>query len=74
MQGKLCAPVLTGVHPGALAVVNQSLAAEFRDYENMEIIGQLTIQGNIPCVSCGKEDETDEHDEEKNTCLPNFHR
>jgi multimeric flavodoxin WrbA len=33
------------------------LCAEFRDYENMEVLGQLTIQGNIPCVFCGKGDE-----------------
>ena len=57
LKGKLCATVLTGVHSGALAAVNQSLAVEFRDYENMEVLGQLTVQGNIPCAFCGVGDE-----------------
>lgn len=39
LKGKLCATVLTGVHPEALAVVNQSLAVELRDYEDMEVLG-----------------------------------
>ena len=57
LKGKPCATVLTGVHPGALAAVNQSLDVELRDYEEMEVLGQLTVQGNIPCVFFGKGDE-----------------
>lgn len=57
LQGKLVATVLTGVDPEALAAVNRSMAAEFRDYENMDLIGQLTIQGSIVCAFCGKGDE-----------------
>ena len=57
LRGKLCATVLTGLQPDALDNVNQSLAAELRDYERMDIIGQLTVQGNLPCLTCGEGDE-----------------
>ncbi len=33
------------------------MSNEIKEYENMDLIGQLTIQGNIPCVFCGKGDE-----------------
>ena len=56
LRGKLCATVLTGLMPDAMAQVNQSLAAEIRDYEHMELMGQLTVQGNIPCLTCGEGD------------------
>jgi len=56
LRGKLCATVLTGLQPDALDNVNQSLAAELRDYERMDIIGQLTVQGNLPCLTCGEGD------------------
>ena len=57
LRGKLCATVLTGLQPDALDNVNQSLAAELRDYERMDLIGQLTVQGNLPCLTCGESDE-----------------
>jgi multimeric flavodoxin WrbA len=57
LKGKMVATVLTGVAPEALAAVNQSLAAEFRDYENMDLLGQLTIPGSIVCAFCGKGDD-----------------
>ena len=57
LKGKLVATVLTGCMPEAMAAVNQSLAAEMTDYENMDLIGQVLIQGNIPCAFCGKGDE-----------------
>ena len=56
LRGKLCATVLTGLVPDALDSVNQSIAAELRDYEHMELIGQLTVQGNLPCLTCGEGD------------------
>jgi hypothetical protein len=43
--------------PETLEAVNKSLAAEFKEYENMELLGQLTIQGNVPCATCGKGDD-----------------
>jgi len=57
LKGKLVATILTGCVPEPLAAVNQSLAAEMTEYENMDLIGQLTIQGNVPCAFCGKGDE-----------------
>ena len=56
LRGKLCATVLTGLQPDALDNVNQSLAAELRNYERMDLIGQLTVQGNLPCLTCGEGD------------------
>jgi len=57
LGGKKVATVLTGLMPDALAQVNQAIATELRDYERMDLVGQLTIQGNVPCVTCGKGDE-----------------
>ena len=55
LKGKLCATVLTGLdNPKVLDSVNTALAAEIRDYENMELVGQLTVQGNLPCIYCGE--------------------
>ena len=56
LRGKLCATVLTGLMPDALLNVNKALGAEIRDYERMELVGQLTVQGNIPCLTCGEGD------------------
>ncbi len=57
LRGKLCATVLTGLMPDALDSVNQSLAAQLGDYERMELVGQVMIQGNVPCLTCGEGDE-----------------
>lgn len=56
LRGKLCATVLTGLDPNAMDNINQSIAAEIRDYEQMVLIGQLSIQGNLPCLTCGEGD------------------
>jgi len=57
LRGKLCATILTGLMPDSLATVNKSLAAELKDYEQMDLVGQLSVQGNLPCLTCGKGDE-----------------
>lgn len=57
LGGKLCATVLTGVNPESLDNVNQSVACELKEYERMELVGQLTVQGNVPCVTCGEGDD-----------------
>ena len=57
LRGKLCATVLAGVMPDALENANKSLGAELKDYERMVLVGQLTVKGNIPCLTCGKGDE-----------------
>ena len=57
LKGKLAATILTGCAPEPLAAVNQSLAMEMTEYENMDLVGQITIQGSIVCAFCGKGDE-----------------
>jgi len=57
LQGKLCATVITGNMPDVLTHTNNVMAAEIKDYERMELVGQLTIQGNVPCLTCVKGDE-----------------
>ena len=56
LKGKLCATVLTGLDPRGLDAINLALATEIRDYERMELVGQLSIQGNLPCLACGEGD------------------
>jgi multimeric flavodoxin WrbA len=56
LKGKLCATVLTGLDPRAMEAINMSLAAEIRDFEHMELVGQLSVQGNLPCLTCGEGD------------------
>jgi NAD(P)H-dependent FMN reductase len=57
LKGKLCATVLTSLVPEGSDGVNQSLAGELKDYEQMDLVGQINIRGNVPCVTCGKGDE-----------------
>ena len=57
LRGKLCATVLTYLSPDAADNVNQSLAKQLREMERMELIGQLLVTGNIPCLTCGVGDE-----------------
>ena len=57
LRGKLCATILTGLMPEVLDSVNQSMASELKEYERMDLIGQLTVQGNVPCLTCGEGDE-----------------
>ena len=57
LRDKLCATILTGLMPDVLDNVNQSMASELKEYERMDLIGQLTVQGNVPCLTCGEGDE-----------------
>lgn len=57
LRGKLCATVMTGIDPRAMDAINLALATEMRDYENMDLVGQLSVQGNLPCLTCGEGDE-----------------
>jgi multimeric flavodoxin WrbA len=57
LKGKMVATVLTGLAPEALTAVNKALATEFKEYENMDLIGQVTVQGNIVCAFCGVGDQ-----------------
>jgi len=57
LRGKLCATVLTYLSPDAADNVNQSLAKELKEMERMELIGQVKVKGNIPCLTCGEGEE-----------------
>jgi len=56
LNGKLCATIVTGMDPGVMDAISKSLAVEIRDFEHMELVGQLTVQGNFPCITCGEGD------------------
>ena len=36
--------------------VNQAIATELQDFERMELVGQLSVLGNLPCLTCGEGD------------------
>jgi len=57
LRGKLCATVLTYLSPDAADNVNRSLAIELKEMERMELVGQVMIKGNIPCLTCGEGDD-----------------
>ena len=57
LRGKLCATVLNSLMPDMMAGINQAMADELQNYERMDLVGQLTIQGTVPCLTCGKGDE-----------------
>ena len=57
LRGKLCATVLTYLSPDAADNVNQSLVTQLKTMERMELIGQLMVKGNLPCLTCGEGDE-----------------
>ena len=57
LRGKLCATVLTYLSPDAADNVNQALVTQLKTMERMELIGQVKVKGNIPCLTCGEGDE-----------------
>ena len=48
--------VVTGLITETIDNVSKAIATELRDYENMEIVGQIHIKGNLPCITCGDGD------------------
>ncbi|MHC4118039.1 MAG: flavodoxin family protein [Planctomycetota bacterium] len=57
LRGKLCATVLTYLSPEAAKNTNRALATQLRDMERMELVGQMMIKGNVPCLTCGVGDD-----------------
>jgi multimeric flavodoxin WrbA len=53
LRGKLCATVLTYLSDEAAENTRQALATQFETMERMELVGQMMIKGNIPCLTCG---------------------
>ncbi|MFN2273724.1 MAG: hypothetical protein ACK2TX_02645, partial [Anaerolineales bacterium] len=54
---KMCVTVLTGLSSGAVKSVNHALAQELQTSERMDLLGQVTIKGNLPCLTCDQGDE-----------------
>ncbi len=57
LKGKLSATVLTCLLPEMAGHINEALAMELVHYERMDMLGQITVTGNLPCMTCGKGDE-----------------
>jgi len=57
LRGKLCVTVLTYLSPDAADNTNQALAIQLKEMERMELIGQVMVKGNIPCLTCGVGDD-----------------
>ena len=53
LKGKLCATVLTYLTEDAGDAVKRSLARQLGQQEHMEIVGQVMVKGNLPCLTCG---------------------
>lgn len=56
VKGKLAATVVTGVVPKVTDQVSQMLAMEM-NMDRMNVVGQIEVMGNVPCLTCGKGDE-----------------
>jgi multimeric flavodoxin WrbA len=57
LRGKLCATVLMYLTPESGESVTRLLARGLAEMENMEMVGQVMAQGNLPCVTCGVGDD-----------------
>ena len=51
-RGKLVVTAVTGMWPEIRDKVSEMLALEIM-MEKMELVGQLKVNGNIPCLTCG---------------------
>jgi len=51
-RGKLVVTAVTGMWPQIRDQVSEMLALEIM-MERMELVGQLKVNGNIPCLTCG---------------------
>ena len=54
-RGKLVVTAVTGMATPIRGLVSQILSTEIM-MERMELLGQLKIAGNVPCLTCGKGD------------------
>jgi len=52
LRGKLIVTAVTGMWPEIRDKVSEMLALEIM-MEQMELVGQLKVEGNIPCLTCG---------------------
>ncbi len=54
-EGKYAVSVISGLIPQAIEMAQNSLATEF-SMEKMNHVASLNINGNVPCLTCGKGD------------------
>lgn len=57
-RGKLVVTVMTGLTIGNVDRANKMIALEMI-MEHMEVVGQLRVNGNVPCLTCGHGDACD---------------
>ncbi|MFQ5858251.1 MAG: flavodoxin family protein [Anaerolineae bacterium] len=55
-RGKLAATVVTGITPLSVNLTSLQMARELY-IERMEVLGQIKVRGNVPCLTCGHGNE-----------------
>lgn len=55
-RGKLAVTVITGLTPSGVSQASELIAQELR-MERFEPVGQLKVNGNVPCLTCGHGDD-----------------
>jgi NADPH-dependent FMN reductase len=56
IRGKLAVTVITGLVPPIREMVSRHVANQL-NMDRMQVVGQLEIQGNLPCLTCGNGDD-----------------
>ena len=54
LKDKPWATILNGLEPAALEAANKALAKKLTESDRVNLLGQITLSGNIPCNTCGK--------------------
>lgn len=55
VKGKLAVTVVTGLVPSITNKVSEMISMEM-NMDRMNLIGQIEVMGNVPCLTCGKGD------------------
>ena len=58
LGGKIAITVVTGLTPEIRDRVSEMIAREML-MERMDVIGHLKVEGNLPCLTCGKGDTSE---------------
>ena len=54
LKDKPWATVMNGLDPAALEAANKALAKKLTESDRVNLLGQITLSGNLPCNTCGK--------------------
>lgn len=54
LKDKPWVTVLNGLQPHALEEANKALAKKLVESDKVNLLGQLSLSGNVPCNTCGK--------------------